>query len=1632
MAGIQYEIHGELYEFDEEPSAEMLSGLAAQLAPKGNTPGSTAAPKEKKPTTSFWEDIKTGYTDAANAIDTGVTFAGRGLETIVGHDRSIEDEDALFGQLEERKRQRREFANPDKKEQTFGGKAIGMAASLPAQMIGMAGQSAERGEAMINNGESTENAQSAVLMDTLLNTAALAAPASWGKGIGTKMVTGAASNVATGAASDAYTSGISETDATKQQFDPFNVENRGLELILGAGFGAAGGRSKVNPPSKDAAAAGAKAEELLKASELPKAATKAPETPLPELLPEFREEASQMPPLLPEIAPDRALPPIDGTPPELPGTPQPKVPAQPLPETNPYMMSPDAAPRPLPEVPMLPEAPRMASEPLPAIDGMTPSLPSRSRRTGDPETPLPEIDAHIMGERAPGMEVSQIPETSVSAKVGGGRRRALVGGRQSGHFNYDNLLIDLFGDKLKPGIKAQVRHLRNQAAKATTEAEMAKIEADFAALVQKHGQSNDPIAIARALHETKTDPAMPIKAMRKQQGMSSSHAGPVGLLGEAIVAGSRKMAEVLQRGYLRRVARADDKSGRKVWRATRPGQETITGGDWVSPDKDTAQQYAAGGRVVEDYLPAKDLYEKHPNGWLYAPEGTDIGKAVRTGRRDAGDVKTIEQDYADFATGQKPRIRTEFDARTTLEAKADQRTADLAKLGITPEVRNGLRRAAVSVGKRQQGILHDPTGGTIGKIADYIQAISKKPTNSTSPLSLRERQIEAIKNVPGMELSGMIAKDADPEAIRADLKNLPDITNGLGDAVIGSKEMQAQIKRNPVMYAVGNLFTNARKRFELYDTVALKPYEQAISKLVRSGEADSLMAVLMAESKAKRRLNDEQLAQVLNDKQIAVYKKHRQEMDIALAKQNAALPKDKQITEHEAYMASRWGGQWRTPVYDKDGNVVWWIAERSKARAEHALEWLKKNEPDLDYSRSKIDYRNQSLGSEGKNKLAGYREMLAIVGEDSELTTRLQQKWEEKMSQEGFRAHGHDKHFEPKGGTKGHAGARPWENRTEDVRAFFEAQMSYLRESHLWAEQQTAVETVKKILYDTDLQKSHGNTLDWMREMARNELGSSTAKAAVAIEHSIAKALGTDPFTANKHLGTLKSYFYATKLGFFNVPFAVMSIVQPVFTMPHHIRLSDQGYQHNGLKTMIDSMIMTAGTVLPKLVGDATMHKRGPLSSVPKLYQDAFKYMEANGIVNLNQFSDVGHVNRSENTRRVLDVINYSITAPEKIARTTAFMGYVSHLNQSGKFKGDEMGMFQKAEELTNLSMANFKHTERAPVFNRAGLAGNALVTLQTFKINQLNQLYDFGKGAAKGEGMKPLAAMLMIQATMAGAMGMYGIEHAEWLVKWIKKGLNELGIYDEGMMEFSPKKWMLENLPALASMGLTSQIMGGKDYHSRLDQGTILDPTFAGMLPFLNDIAEQVKDVAVAVANPTNAEKRDRAIQSVMPSSLKGFNEMGGFMSNTLTGAPGQGDAFSADRPDEPLYKRTQADKDARGTFLHGVPTLTEAREKTHAFKLRETEGLAARQLAIQTEKFHSASRTGDNEAKAEAIRKVARLGGDWEALIDGEVARLEKRATTAQEKDKLQALKDDASLAKLMKVKRQLEATKKMRANH
>jgi len=1041
-------------------------------------------------------------------------------------------------------------------------------------------------------------------------------------------------------------------------------------------------------------------------------------------------------------------------------------------------------------------------------------------------------------------------------------------------------------------------------------------------------------------------------------------------------------------------------------------------------------QETKGGAVFKPSAKAVELKDNHLVGHVGLPENmkkqglaeemyrfvAELGNDIKPGQglSDAGQGMWKGFHERGIATG---------GSISAFPAKA------LKDAGVSPEV----SKAFINAQRGQRGHV-DIDGGSVGKIADYLGKVRKNKT-TTSPLFDQEKQIDAMNKIPGMGMKAYIPEDISVVDVKKDLSSLPDLPDsdsgwdrGIGNKLTGSKEMQAQMKRNPAMYSVGKWLTNARKRGELYDQVALKNLQRDITKSLKKEEAGPLMSVLMEESVAKLRFTPEELNQLLSPSQVDLYTKMRSEYDIALARQNQALKAagKKEITPHEAYISSRWGGQYRTPIFDKQGNVVWWIAERTRGKAKNALEWIKKNEPDLDFSRSKIEYKNKSMGAEGKESFAGYRETLALLDEDAPLTQRLNELYQAKLEAEGYRMYGHDKHFEPKSGTKGYHGARPWINDAADISAFYESQMNYLREAHMWSEQQSAISKISELTHDPVLQKSHPNTLDWIRQTARAEMGMDTSKLAAGIEHTVSQAFGISPSQISKGISKTKGYFYSTKLGFFNAPFAAMSIVQPVFTIPHHIRLSDQGFSHNPAKTLMDSVSMTAATILPKMGGDLAHKKVGPVPYIPQLYKDAFKYMEANGIVNLNQFSDVGHIDRGPKTQAAFDIINYSITAPEKIARTTAFMGYVSHLDQSGKFKGKDSAMFQKAEELTNLSMANFKHTERAPAFNRMGMTGDALVTLQTFKINQLNQLADFWKGAKTGEGVKPFAMMLAIQLTMAGTMGLYGVETAEWMWKWFKKGLNDRGYYED-WMEGSPKKWMLENMPTWASMGAPSALTG-KDYHSRMDQGTILDPTFAGMFPFIADLAEQGKDVVTALADPTK-ENWARAGYSVTPSTFKGTVEMN---TPTLTGAPGQGDSFSVDRPDEPLYKRTQADKDARDTLLHGVPTTVEAREKMVNFKRREAEQLKTRQISIQTDKFHAASRMGNDEDKVAAIRKIARLDGPWEALLDGEIAQLEKRATTADEKNQLKATQDSASLQLLQKVKRQLESTRKVRENH
>jgi hypothetical protein len=102
------------------------------------------------------------------------------------------------------------------------------------------------------------------------------------------------------------------------------------------------------------------------------------------------------------------------------------------------------------------------------------------------------------------------------------------------------------------------------------------------------------------------------------------------------------LTKLVQEGLLKPLG--EGLQGVKVYRAIADG-ESLQGprkaGSWVTPNKDIALNVYAKGdasRVVEDYIPKRDLYEAHPDGWLYAPKGTDLAGVKRTDSLTFGDM----------------------------------------------------------------------------------------------------------------------------------------------------------------------------------------------------------------------------------------------------------------------------------------------------------------------------------------------------------------------------------------------------------------------------------------------------------------------------------------------------------------------------------------------------------------------------------------------------------------------------------------------------------------------------------------------------------------------------------------------------------------------------------------------------------------------------------------------------------------------------------------------------------------------------------------------------------------------------------------------------------------------------------
>lgn len=896
------------------------------------------------------------------------------------------------------------------------------------------------------------------------------------------------------------------------------------------------------------------------------------------------------------------------------------------------------------------------------------------------------------------------------------------------------------------------------------------------------------------------------------------------------------------------------------------------------------------------------------------------------------------------------------------------------------------------------------TGGAVAT----AKAAQSPPTISDPEVSKAD-QIESI--------SGEVYIPKNPVIDEALINKIKGEKDGsTWNALTPGALAKSELGQSTLVKTVYRLMNGAYKRAEYKTNTIVKPAKDTFIKILKNPtKAKISHEILMRELKKGTDYTADELRSAgVSDDVIKAHLEFRSMMQQALEAQNAALrakglPEVKGI---DAYISSRWSGPWRANIKDADGNIVWQVAEHSKKKAQDAIEWIKAKQPDLKFE----DPAYRKGFERGDNVEAGYLDMLKMLDKDDPRVAVLESIYKDYLTGNTENVASQEKHHLRKKGVRGFAGDRAWSD--NDVRDFFTQQFAYAENAFKWSEAQKSVEGVKELLNNPDLQESQKNNIAFSKDYVKNQLGFGTSESFDAIDNGLAKLVGTSPQKLQEYMGAAKTFFYLTKLGL-SVPFTITQFLQPAITTPGwHAQLDSLGYKHNPIRSTFKSIVGGAEAALWHygVYFNAPELKAAAEKQMNPLDLEAAKYMEANGIIDINPMTDIKKGLRPAAVNMVAAPFEFTIKHSEVIARSMAFMGFVDHLKQSGKFdlktQEGRLKLFEKAEDMTNLSMTDYRTQERAMVFEKMGLTGDAAATLHSYQINNLMQLVKFGKEAKTGN-VKPLIYMIGMQAAAAGLAGLWFVDDLDDLIDNLKKLLP----HDEylKMKDFSIKKFIMENLGDVASHGLVSNVTG-TNIHTRLNASDQLpiwpfesqeDPlkNILGVAPFIESTYDVGKGAFNAVRPGATPQERWAGAYAAAPTVAQGPME-------NLPAFSDAGVSLKTKDLSMGQIRRTEEEKNLRN---YGFRSVREQKMKDAEFQLSKVERELTDRQNTAAKKAKEYVISGEPKQAVEQMIRYDQLGGDLQALINGipkaklnrVTTELERRALASQGGTKTSILK-------------------------
>jgi hypothetical protein len=769
--------------------------------------------------------------------------------------------------------------------------------------------------------------------------------------------------------------------------------------------------------------------------------------------------------------------------------------------------------------------------------------------------------------------------------------------------------------------------------------------------------------------------------------------------------------------------------------------------------------------------------------------------------------------------------------------------------------------------------------------------------------------------------------------------------------------------KSELLTGIGRWFQNAQKRSTNDLKTYVQPLEVAFNKLVHQNLHVEAAAILQRERANQRRYTPEELTQAgFDPKVIDALTKFREYSDKLLENVNKQRVKQgmKPITGEDAYSAARWSGSFRIPVYFKGQGMneapVWYIAEHSKKAADGALEHLKSS---IDPYKTKIDLDRSVLdtkaGKFGNNQLEAYDIIMKLLGEHNPIVAEMKAVMDKFQEDRAQNMQNFNKHFEKRAGTRGFEGDRPWIDPKQDAKDFLYQQLAYLKSGTEWHYTQDAASKATELLTHPDIRKNQPENVNYATLYAKEKLGFGNSELMRNIENAIQQALGYDKRVFTSANSGLKNMFYHWTFGMGNIPFMALQLAQTAFALPMGHEIT-KGMK---METMAASAIDAPSILLN--------WANSPLKPKMSDHQiEMMNYIISNHIADNTVRSDVTSLGKGELIQGAEQLSNISMVMGDYLGRTFTFVTFANALIAKGVPKAEA---FKLAEERTAVTFTDMRSGEKPMIFSKMGVAGDLVSPLKSFTFSYLNQFHMVAKQAKEGNPV-PLMKFLGVQMALSGAAGLPFIEDIDKTYAFLIDIANwgAASHVPTWMYNLSPKRFLLENLPAFLNTGVISSTTG-VDFGTRVSAPSVGSSATALVPQIGIEMAEWAS--AGKIFLRPDMQTAQEALYSLSPRTAQNVEHM------VLPAFKGQKENMFLN-PHDPSRGEIHRTPDEQNTKMLGFESLAVAKKKETLFQeSRISNWRNEKADALKRDDLPHYLHTQDKDNIKGTVKEIYKLGG-------------------------------------------------------